>query len=169
MLTERDVSIVRQTCVKTAAELIGNSVEHMEPSHRNAILKNKKSISNYVLDLAKDFEKWINEDLSIKTEKGATKDPSVESINLIVKRGDGKGEKYSTYPYYFFFNDLGFTWNKDKEGYIGQLTVKQLQDMKESEEEIEITLGKKNKRQAKFKVKEIMNDLLKVEEEKNVE
>lgn len=171
MLTERDISIVRQASIKASARLVGDALPHMEPGQRARVTQNRESISKYVIDLAKDFEEMINKGICITTPEGVKPAPkeeqvSPDSINLIVKRGEGKGEKYSTYPYYFFFvKDHGFEWNDDRKGYIGQLTEKQLQDMKESDEEIEITLGKVNKRQVKFKVKEIMTKLLKVEEE----
>ncbi|KPL02055.1 MAG: hypothetical protein AMJ90_06850 [candidate division Zixibacteria bacterium SM23_73_2] len=173
MLTERDISIVRQACIKAATNLVGETVEFMEPEQRKTILKNRGTISKFVIDIANEFEKNINKGLTVTKEDGTIEQaqpgstPTVECINLKITRGNEKGgEKCSTWPYRDKLEELGFVWNPDYRGYTGQLTKEQWEKLKNSNEIIEIKLGKgERQRKVKYTWGTILNDLLKVEEE----
>jgi hypothetical protein len=174
MLTERDICIVRQGCIKAATNLVGEIVEFMDPEQRKTILKSRDSLSNFVIDIAKKFEKNINKGL-IPMEEDSTVEkaqpgssPTVECINLKITRGNEKsGEKCSTWPYRDKLEELGFVWNPDYRGYTGQLTKEQWEKLKNSNEIVEIKLGKgERQRKVKYTWSTILNDLLKVEEEK---
>lgn len=172
MITEREVSIVRQTCIKAAADLVGDAVEFMEKSHRDAILRNRESLSGYVIGLAGDFENMINKDLCLMSQDGIKKAPNQKKItedcvNLKILRGEGKGEKHSTWPYKKKLEELGLEWNPDYQGYTGQLTKQKLEELRNSDEILEVTLGKDDRqRQVKYTLRTIFTELLKVEEEK---
>lgn len=159
MLTERDVSIVRQTCIKAASDLVGNAVEFMDTDLRKTVLKNRESLANFVTGVANDFNSFINNGMEIAEP--------VDNVNIKVMHGSENSERCSTWPYREFLEELGLKWNADPKirGYTGQLTRKQLEDLKNSDEEHEWEFGKDKKWKEKIKIGEIFTKLLKVEEE----